>query len=210
MTITILIILLTSLTTLVGWKSPAFLERLIFDRKKILDGEFYRMLSSALLHLDAGHLLFNMFSFYSFAISIEKGYGSLSLLLIYIASISGGSLVSLLQSRGDHRALGASGGVAGVLYSSVFLFRGGSIYIIPFPFPIPDWLFAIGYVAVTYYMMKKGNSRIGHDAHLGGAFTGILAAIILAPAILWTRPLLLAGMILPVLAITVYERMSRK
>ena len=45
-----------------------------------------------------------------------------------------------------------------------------------FPVPVPGWLYAIGYLLVSFYGLKENRGNIGHDAHLGGAIIGFLIA----------------------------------
>ena len=45
-----------------------------------------------------------------------------------------------------------------------------------FPIPVPGWLYAIGYLLVSFYGLKENRGNIGHDAHLGGAIIGFLIA----------------------------------
>jgi membrane associated rhomboid family serine protease len=48
-----------------------------------------------------------------------------------------------------------------------------SLFIIPIPLPIPAPLFAVGYVAYSWYSARHARGRINHDAHLGGALFGL-------------------------------------
>jgi membrane associated rhomboid family serine protease len=52
------------------------------------------------------------------------------------------------------------------------------------PIPIPAYLFGIIYLAAEYYMGKRGNTNIGHDAHFWGAVFGIVFTIILKPTLI--------------------------
>jgi hypothetical protein len=45
-----------------------------------------------------------------------------------------------------------------------------------FPIPVPGWLYAIGYLLVSFFGLKENRGNIGHDAHLGGAILGYLIA----------------------------------
>jgi membrane associated rhomboid family serine protease len=46
--------------------------------------------------------------------------------------------------------------------------------IMPIPIPIPAVLFAVGYVAYSYWASKHSRNRINHDAHLCGALSGLV------------------------------------
>ena len=193
------IILATVLCSYRGFKSHAFEEKYIFRPESILARkEFYRLLTSGFLHADWRHLLWNMISLFLFGREIEFMIGVPKFLLIYLGSILGGSLLSLFIHRHhDYRAYGASGGVCGIIFASIFLFPGGSIYIFPFPMGIPAWLYATIFMLGSFYGMKSKRDNIGHDAHLGGAIIGMLITAALYPQIIgdnpWLFPILLAG-----------------
>jgi hypothetical protein len=126
-----------------------------------------------------------MLSLYFFGRNIEVACGLSSFLLIYFGSIIGGGLLSLwLHRHHDYRALGASGGVFGVIYASIFLFPGMSIYLFFIPIGIPSWAYAIIYLLVSFYGLKAQRDNIGHDAHLGGAICGLLITLGLYPQII--------------------------
>ena len=180
------IILGTVFFSYLGFKSAAFEEKYIFRPQSILaHKEFYRLLTSGFLHADWRHLLWNMISLFLFGRAIEFMIGVPKFLLIYLGSILGGNLLSLFIHRHhDYRAYGASGGVCGVIFASIFLFPGGSIFIFPLPVAIPAWLYAILFMLGSFYGMKLKRDNIGHDAHLGGAIIGLLMTAGLYPQII--------------------------
>lgn len=184
------IILATVLCSYLGFKSHAFEEKYIFRPESILaHKEFYRLLTSGFLHADWRHLLWNMISLFLFGRAIEFVMGVPKFLLIYLGSILGGNLLSLLIHRHhDYRAYGASGGVCGIIFASIFLFPGGSIYVFPLPMGIPAWLYAIVFMLGSFYGMKAQRDNIGHDAHLGGAIIGLLITAALEPHIIGYNP----------------------
>jgi membrane associated rhomboid family serine protease len=194
---TIALIVFTLVWSYLGLTDPLFRERYIFSPAYILGGrQYYRLLSSGFLHLNGWHLLFNMMSLYSVGAAIEVslglGLGQIMLFAVFLGSIVGGSLLSLLLHRNDsgYRALGASGGVCGVIFAFVFLFPGTWM---SFMFiPMPSWLYAILFVLVSFVALRNQFGRIGHDAHLGGAIVGLLITTVLYPAIVVWQPVLYA------------------
>ncbi len=118
-------------------------------------------------------------------------------LVIYFTAIVGGNLVSLYLHRHEpgYRALGASGGVSGVMFSVIFLFPHGSIQLMFIPIPIPSWLFAIAFVVGSYIALRGRVGNIGHDAHIGGALCGLAAAVSLFPDIPVRQPLLFVAVV---------------
>lgn len=195
---TIAIVVVTILTSLIGFNRPALAERFKFSTWHVLARkEYERVFTSGFLHGDGWHLGLNMFSFFFFARAIEVRYGAASMLLIYFSAIIGGSLLSLLIHRHhDYHAWGASGGVCGILFAHIFMNPGGSIIMFPLPIPIPTWLYAIVFLVGSYRLMRGQSDGIGHDAHLGGAIIGLLVATALYPHIARSSPLLFAAVLI--------------
>ena len=193
--VTFLIILGSGILTFQGFNKPELFSRLLFDNQAIqARKEYFRLITSGFLHADWMHFIFNMFSLYAFGRHIELIYSPAYLLLIYFTSIVGGNILSLLIYRNKpYRAIGASGGVCGVIYASIFLIPGGSIYILPIPFPIPSWAFAILFLLISFYGMRSTKTNIGHVAHLGGALVGLLVTFLLFPKAVLAQPMLIAG-----------------
>lgn len=200
-------IAVTSLASLYAMKNPPVFEKWLFSVKSIVkDKDYLRLLSSILVHGNLGHLFFNMFSFYAFATGIESVYGHKVIAYIYLYSALLGSILSLLLHRKDmeYRAVGASGGVCGVIFASIFLIPGGRIIVFPIPVPLPAWLYAILFVALSLYGIKKQFGGIGHDAHLGGSIAGIALAATICPSRVMNQPVLLAAILIPVIIFFIY------
>ena len=171
---TIIIIVLTTFCSFVGFRDPAFTEKFIFSPTEILAcKQYYRLFTSAFLHADFNHLLMNMVSLYLFGSVMEVFVGSGEFLLIYFASIVGGSLLSLwLHRNHDYRAYGASGGVCGVVFSYIALCPTGTILAHRI-IPMPAWAYGIVFLIGSYIALRRGKDNIGHDAHIGGAIIGL-------------------------------------
>ncbi len=196
-----------AVTILLSWKcfsDRRLLEQLLFIPHKILnDGEYYRLFSSGLIHGDIMHLGFNMFSLYSFASHLEKAKGVYPLLFIYIISILGGSLLSLFFNRKtpNYRALGASGGVCGIIFSSIFILPNIRISIFPIPISIPAWAFIIIFIIFSSLGEKNKFWQVDHGAHLGGAISGFAITFLLYPsAVLGNQVLIIATLICAIIS----------
>jgi membrane associated rhomboid family serine protease len=203
------IIVITSLITLYALKNESFLDKALFSIDKIIGSkDYYRIFSSVFVHANLGHLFFNMFSFYAFATGIEMKYGPKVAAYLYLYSGLGAGLLSILLHRNDknYRALGASGAVCGIIFASIFLIPGGSIFIFPIPLPIPAWLFAILFVFGSIYATNRMAGGIAHDAHLGGALTGIIVAGTIDPQSLMGNPLLLIVVVIPIILFFVFNK----
>lgn len=196
--VTLVVIVVTTLLSIYAFGNAAFLRRRLFATGPILERrQWDRLVSSGFLHGGYAHLFFNMYTLWSFGRVLEFVHGPWAFLVIYFAAIVGGNLVSLWLHRHEphYRALGASGGVSGVIFAVIFLFPQGDIQLMLIPIPIPSWLFAIGFVVGSYLALRGRVGNIGHDAHLGGALCGLAAAVALFPDLPLRRPLLFVAVV---------------
>lgn len=181
--VTIAIIVMNVLFSMKGFNDYSFFEKYKFNIGGIRRGEQIRMVSSAFLHANTQHLLFNMLTLYFFADAVIFSVGIPGFIVIYVASLLLGNLLSyqLHKEEYHYSAIGASGAVMGVLYAGILLEPRLLIY------GLPAWIFGVGYLIYTIYGMVKKNDNIGHDAHFGGAIAGFAMALFYMPEILELR-----------------------
>ena len=182
----------------------------MFNPRAILvHKEYYRMFTSGFIHANWMHFAFNAYSFLCFAQVIEAIYGARTMLLIYGASIFGGSLLSLFIHRHhEYRALGASGGVCGIIFASIFLIPGGSIGLFFLPIGMPAYLYAVLFLVFSFVGHRRQLGNVGHDAHLGGAIVGLLAATAMYPGLIFEQPWMFATVLvlsLVILGILIFD-----
>jgi len=198
---TVMLIIANGMFSYKGFTSRAFYEKHLFWVRKITEnGESLRILSSGFLHAGWGHLIFNMFALYSFSVGVGRVVGLFKFIAIYFASLIGGNLTALFLNRHNpgYRAVGASGAVSGVIFSSILLFPDSSIYILFLPIAIPSWLFGIGFILISIYGIRTGAGNIGHEAHLGGAIIGIAVTVLFNPILITERLSLIVMLIVPI------------
>jgi membrane associated rhomboid family serine protease len=82
-----------------------------------------------------------------------------------------------------YNAVGASGAVSAVTFACVFFAPMNKILLF-MVIPIPGFVFAILYVAYSYYMSKRNLDNVGHDAHLWGAIFGFFFPLIVKPSLI--------------------------
>jgi membrane associated rhomboid family serine protease len=179
---TSLIVLSTLGFSLQGFRREHFMRRMLFEPRQILAGkEWYRLLSSGLVHLDWMHLLMNLISLVIFGQLLEAIEGPVFLCLVYFSAVLGGNLLALAVHRlHEYQAVGASGGVCGLIFACLHVCPG--IWITESFIPLPGWLYAILFILGSYYALRRQADHIGHDAHLGGALVGLTVAVLLRPA----------------------------
>ena len=186
MSIALVIFVLTIAISLLGlFGNPRLIERSLFRPYWFLRRrEYDTVVMSGFVHADLMHLIFNMMTFYFFAFPLERYIGSIPFLVLYLAGLLISHAGTYYKQRGnpEYSCLGASGAISAVLFAAIVYFPDQSLYIIPIPVPIPAPLFAIGYLAYTWWASKNPHGRINHDAHLGGALTGLAFVALTQPA----------------------------
>ncbi|PID68651.1 MAG: rhomboid family intramembrane serine protease [Flavobacteriia bacterium] len=207
-TAVLIIIGLTVAISLAGFQNRSFLNKYKFQIAPIKNGDYIRMVSSGFLHVDYTHLIFNMLTLYFFYDKIIKSFGSERFVILYLASLIAGSVLSYVYHKNEpsYSAVGASGAVSGVLFSYILLNPFSKLYIMFIPVPIPAIVVGIGYLLYSVYGMKKGMGNIGHAAHLGGAAMGLLMTLIYAPQLITEKTNIVLILCIPLVALFILGR----
>ena len=190
-TLTNLLVGLNIIISFIAFQNKNITNNLLFHPVSIRERkEYYRFLTSGFIHADIMHLAFNMIALFSFGNNIEYLFseifgpiGRIYYFFMYLSAIPVASLYDYFKNKenNNYAALGASGGVAAIIFSCI-LFDPYAIYRIYF-IPIPAILFGVLYIVYTVYMSRKGNDNIGHFAHLFGSVYGVLFTIAIYPLI---------------------------
>lgn len=135
---------------------------------RILDGEYWRLLSAMFLHADLMHLMFNCVALLSIGPEIEMIFGKKKFLTIYFLSGLIASVGSFLFS--NNISVGASGAIFGLIGANIFLFtydreKYKAIY--------GNQILVLLVINIIYGIM---NEKIDDVAHLAGFVGGFVVA----------------------------------
>ena len=193
--ITVIIIAITCIVSILCFNGTLNGNKLIFNAYQVWHRkEWYRMLTSGMIHSGWGHLFFNMLTLFFFGRIVEQYFsaafggvlGTVLYVVLYVSALAISSLGDLVKYRDNwnYNALGASGAVSAVLFASILFAPKMGIYIYLIPIPVPGYIFAPLYLLYCWYMAKRNMDNIGHTAHFWGAVYGILFPIICKPDVL--------------------------
>jgi membrane associated rhomboid family serine protease len=208
--ITIFIIAINVIISFKGFKDRAFFEKYKFNIGDIKAGSKHQIFTSGFLHVDTSHLFVNMLTLYFFANVVIYDLGSIGFIIVYLASLILGNLLSYFFHKNDlsYNAVGASGAVMGILYSAILL-RPDMMLGLFFIIPVPAYVFGIGYLFYTIYGMKKSIGNIGHDAHFGGAVGGFILTLVLAPWIFEQHLMMVLLLAIPIVILFVLQKLGK-
>lgn len=187
--VSLVILIITVVISLMAFKNSNLMYRFIFNPYRIKrEGEWYRFWSAGFIHADYSHLGFNMLAFYSFGRYVEQVFnvamgtkGLVVYVLLYLLGMGFSHIFSYFkyQDNPHYNALGASGAVSAVIFSSIILSPRSEIYF--YFIPIKAYIFGPLYLAMSAYLSRQGSDNIGHDAHFSGAIFGLLFTLIVVP-----------------------------
>lgn len=190
MSITVIIIIITALVSIAGFRSEKVINDLIFYPPAITqNNQYYRFITCGFIHADIGHLFFNMYAFYLFGDGQTKtgtenifsavfgDYGKLFYIIMYVSAL----IVCLIPGFRKNKnipSLGASGAVSAVVFAYILFNPLQGVGLIFIPVFIPGFLFGIIYLVVSWLLDKRGKGRINHSAHIWGAVFGVIFFIV--------------------------------
>ena len=138
------------------------------------------------------HLVFNMCSSYFLGLAVVRVFAilfgtrvTLYYAALYLMAIVASDLPTYFKQRDNpgYNSLGASGGVAAVVFAFIIL-QPMQYLCIFFGLCMPGFILGSLYIIYSYFQGKRANDHINHDAHLYGSLFGLLfCAVIYPPSI---------------------------
>jgi membrane associated rhomboid family serine protease len=195
-TIIIAATVIVSLTSILAVDGQAIYSALALDKAAVAAGEYWRLWTVTLVHgspdsltLTLVHLGFNMYALSLIGPTVERWYGSVRALILYLATAAGGSILSFVMGAGAV-SVGASGAVFGML---------GVLYVanrVHHPVDRQGRMLVqqVGMLIVVNVAFGFLLPNIDNAAHIGGLITGAFLGLVVPPtrvqtmATLWQRP----------------------
>lgn len=133
-------------------------------------GDYYRLITSAFLHVGFLHLLCNMYALYILGKDIESFFGKVKFIFIYLISALVGSFVSLIFMDEYAVSAGASGAIFGLMGALLYF---GYNYRVTLNNSINRQILPVIFINLLFGFISPG---IDNYAHLGGLLGGYLAS----------------------------------
>jgi rhomboid protease GluP len=146
-------------------------------------GEWYRLLSAALLHADLFHLVMNGIALALAGWMLEALLGPAWFLALFLLGALGGSLMGLLINPANLISVGASGAVMGLLAAALVATRR----LPSGPAKVQTQLRLLQFLVPSLIPLVASShgGRVDFAAHFGGAIAGALAGFVLLR--IWPR-----------------------
>jgi membrane associated rhomboid family serine protease len=160
-------------SSLAGSLTQVHLDLALNEQLVAVNGEWYRLVTSGFLHYGIIHLAFNMYLLYLLGQMLEPTLGRVRFLLVYFASLLGGSAGVLLLEPNALTA-GASGAVFGLM---------GLAFVGSYLHGVNPLNTSIGtLLMMNLFLTFMLRDRISVGGHLGGAVAGaVCALVVMAP-----------------------------
>ncbi len=189
-TILIAATVIVSLVAILTAEGEDLYRILWLDKADVAAGEYWRLWTVTLVHADPLHLFFNMYALYLAGPIVERWYGSLTFLFMYLTCAAAGSVASFVFG-GDGPAVGASGAIFGLLG----ILLAASRFHHPFDRASRGLIGQLGILVLLNLVIGFApGSNIDMAAHIGGFLAGLWLGALLPPtgvptmSSFWQRP----------------------
>lgn len=132
----------------------------------ILAGQWWRLLSVGLIHIDAVHLFVNMMSLFNLGHTFERSFGSAKMGTVLAGGVIGGSLF-MMCTEGNTVGVGLSGGLYALMGGYTYMLIMSGYWKQP---EVMRSLFSVYLINLMINFMPG----VAATAHLGGYVAGVL------------------------------------
>ncbi len=178
-------ILVLNVLVFVGWfllPTGEMVKNFMVSWNHLEVGLYHVLLTAAFSHNLGLHLFVNMLVLISFGSMLERILGRGPFLGFYlfaaiVSSLSHSFVSHYMLGQDQQLALGASGAIAGLVLLFSLMFPRERILVFGL-IPVPAIFGALAFIGLDLWglsaQVEGGGLPIGHGAHLGGSFAGIL------------------------------------
>jgi membrane associated rhomboid family serine protease len=167
--VNVVVYLITALQSVDGFNSPGasslFVKWLLEPNQVALHSQYYRLATSAFLHVSVAHIAFNMIALYMVGPFLERLLGPGRFSALYLLSALGGSAAVYLFDSRYAAVVGASGAIFGLFAACLIFVRELGLD--------PRWL--VGTIVLNFFLTFS-IADISKWAHVGGFVIGALTA----------------------------------
>lgn len=145
----------------------------------VLQGEYWRLLTSVFMHFGIGHIVNNMLVLYVLGDNLERALGRVKYLILYLVCGVGANIVSLWfdWTFGAHEILPVSAGASGAVFGVV----GGLLYAVAVNRGRLEDLSTRQLTVMILISLYFGftSTGVNNAAHVAGLAIGIIMGLIL-------------------------------
>jgi membrane associated rhomboid family serine protease len=180
------VFIIINVAVFIAWSQrdwlPFMLENFTISWDLLREGHAVNLLTSVFSHNYLIHIFINMFVLHSFGSVMEIVLGRRRFFFFYIvagivSSLSHCLVSAFLVGKPEMLAVGASGSISGLVVLFSLIFPREKILLFGL-IPLPAFLGALAFIGLDIWgvsaQAQGGGLPIGHGAHLGGAFAGII------------------------------------
>lgn len=146
-----------------------FYNSMLLNPTKVLEGEYYRLITCIFVHGGLVHLLCNMYCLFIIGPQVESFFGKIKYIVIYLVSGLMGSLMSLCIT--NSLSLGASGAIFGLLGSILYF---GYHYRVYLGQTLKSQIIPLIILNLFLGFILSG---VDNAAHIGGLIGGVLSSM---------------------------------
>jgi membrane associated rhomboid family serine protease len=172
------VIAVTVVVSLLAILTPdtTLFDLLALDRRDVVHGDLYRLLSVTLVHAGFIHLFFNMYALYLIGPIVEQIWGSRLFAAFYLLTAVAASTASIVFSPGP--AVGASGAIFGLVG---VLMAGTRVHHPMLDRRARAIVPQLGLIVVINLAFGFLASGIDNAAHIGGLVSGLWLGLVVPP-----------------------------
>jgi membrane associated rhomboid family serine protease len=143
----------------------------VLFRGGIVEGQYWRLVSSAFLHENLLHIGFNMYLLYLLGMMLEPAMGAVRFASVYLTAMLAGAVGALIATANP--SLGASGAVFGLMGVAVVELRARQMSVMQS---------GIGGLIIINLIFSVAIPNISIGDHVGGLIGGAVAGLAIRAA----------------------------